>query len=673
MLSPSKIIEINNERLKIINSPYNPITGEGSFSVKRTHVRCGDFPLKEMWLPDDFLSTGFCQVILSLGQRRYIENILHLEYNERTANMLYVEFCVQRFGYDFEFWAYTTAKISPKGGGEDISFQLNRAQRTYLKKLEELRTSNRPINIILLKARQWGGSTLTQIYMLWIQIVHRKNWNSVICGDVESQSNIVCGMLSKVVKNYPAWAAHGVKIETKPFEGSSKTRQIEYCQCLYSVGSAQKPDNLRSQNISMAHLTEVGLWKETNGKKPEDLVQSIFGSINDGPYTVKVLESTAKGVGNYFHRTWLRAVKGENDFTPVFIPWFLIDMYSTRLTKIEYRPFIESMNEYEMYLFELGATLEAIAWYRKKKVAMEEEWRMCSEYPSDPKEAFQSTGRPYFPRKYVDQCRKTCMEPAFYGEFVGETPKGERAFENLHFVEMKRKKDSKDNILNVWFLPDKDAHLYRYRYVVSVDIGGTGEKSDPSSIKVFDRMPMIEGGVPEVVAEWHGHIEHDMLIWKAAQIAYAYGKALLVVESNTLETEGTEGDNFEYVLDEIKDFYPDLYSRTSAEQIKEGAPVKYGFHTNPSTKPMVLNFMKSAMRDSLYIERSLETTFEYDQFEIKEDGKKTGAVEGCHDDRVMSTSIGLYVCYKTPKPYRIAQKNTGLQKRKTRIVSEASI
>ena len=43
----------------------------------------------------------------------------------------------------------------------------------------------------------------------------------------------------------------------------------------------------------MAHLTEVGLWKETKGKKPEDLVQSIFGSINDGPYTVKVLESTA--------------------------------------------------------------------------------------------------------------------------------------------------------------------------------------------------------------------------------------------------------------------------------------------------------------------------------------------------------------------------------------------
>lgn len=672
MLSPSEIIKINLERLREIETPYNPITGEGSFSIKRQHVTCEDFPLKEMWLPIDFVETGFCQIILHLGIRKYITSILRQEYSDYMANLLYTEFCVQRFQYDFEFWAYSTAKISPKGGGDDISFFLNRAQRIYLTTLEKLRISNQPINIILLKARQWGGSTLTQIYMLWIQIVHKKNWNSVICGDVESQSNIVSGMLSKVVEKYPLWATNGVKLETKPFEGSSKTRQIQYCQCLYSVGSAQKPDNLRSQNISMAHLTEVGLWKETKGKKPEDLVQAIFGSINDGPYTVKVLESTAKGVGNYFHRTWLKAVKGENDFTPVFIAWFMIDMYSSYIGQRNYRSFIESMDEYEMYLFELGATLEAIAWYRRKKKAMEQEWRMCSEYPSDPKEAFQSTGRPYFPRQYVEQARKTCMEPAFYGEFVGEETKGKKAFENLHFVEMKRKKDSKENILQVWLLPDTSCH-YKDRYVVSVDIGGTGENSDSSSIKVFDRLPMIEGGIPEVVAEWHGHIEHDLLIWKAAQIAYAYDNALLVVESNTLETEGTEGDNFEYVLDEIVDFYYNLYSRTSAEQIKQGAPVKYGFHTNPSTKPMVLNFLKAAMRDCLYIERSLETTFECDQFEIKEDGKKTGAVEGCHDDRVMSTSIGLYVCYKTPKPYRIAQKNTGFQEKKTRIVSEASI
>ena len=90
----------------------------------------------------------------------------------------------------------------------------------------------------------------------------------------------------------------------------------------------------------------------------------------------------------------------------------------------------------------------------------------------------------------------------------------------------------------------------------------------------------MEGGVPDVAAEWHGHIDHDKVAWKAAQIATMYGEALLVIESNTLETEGTEGDNFEYILDEIAGHYDNLYSRTPIDQIRQGAPKRWGFHTN---------------------------------------------------------------------------------------------
>lgn len=667
----NEIIKTNRERLRAIEAYYDPITGQGSTSVPRTLVKFHDFPVEELWLPDDFIETGFCQKMIELGLRGYLQFILNTGYSMDMANLLYIEFCKERFKYDFEFWAYMCAKIAPKGGGADISFCLNRAQRYYLGKLEELRRANKPIDIILLKARQWGGSTLTQIYMLWIQLVHRQNWNSVICGDVESQSKIVTGMLNKVLESYPIWATGGVKVTSNPYEGSAKTRKIDYCQCMYSVGSAQKPESLRSQNISMSHLTEVGLWKDTAGKTPEDLVQSIFGSILDGPYTVKVLESTAKGVGNYFHRTWINAERGLNNFHPVFIPWFMIDIYSEYIPQVEYGEFWKSMNEYERWLFDLGATFEAIKWYRNKKKSMSDDWRMCSEYPSTPQEAFQSTGRRYFPIKYVEMARKTCCDACFYGEFVGEDIKGAKALENVHFEDAPVKLHKQDNVLWVWAKPDTGEE-WDDRYVVSVDIGGAGDQADYSVIKVFDKLPMTEvGGVPEVVAEWHGHIEHDLLIWKAAQIATAYGNALLVVESNTLETEGTEGDNFEYVLDEIVEYYDNLYCRTSAEQIRKGAPVRFGFHTNTKTKPMVLNHLKAAMRDGLYIERCLEATYEMDNFEIKADGKQTGAVEGCHDDRVMSTAIGVYVCYQSPIPTKKERNNPS--RKRTRIVSEASM
>ena len=70
------------------------------------------------------------------------------------------------------------------------------------------------------------------------------------------------------------------------------------------------------------------------------------------------------------------------------------------------------------------------------------------------------------------------------------------------------------------------------------------------------------GGVPEVVAQWYGHIDHDLLVWKSAQIASYYNKALLVIESNTLETEDTDGEHTEYILETLNGVYPNLYSRT---------------------------------------------------------------------------------------------------------------
>lgn len=401
MSKPEEIIKENLKRLAEIEKPYCQLTGEGSISVNRTRVEIEDSPISVMFLPDDFAGTGFVQKLKDVGFKGYITAVLNQGVTDALLNGLWTEFCKERIKYDFEFWAYTCLVITEKGTGRDIPFKLNRAQRYYLKELEKLRLSDSPIDIVLCKARQWGGSTLTQLYMLWIQLVHRVNWNSVICGHVETAARNVSGMLQKAINNMPAWIT-GVKIKTSPYQGSQKTRYINTTNSRYSIGSAEKPEGLRSEDIAMAHLTEVGLWKATKGKKPEDLVQAIFGSILSGPYTMKVLESTAKGVGNYFHRTWISALKGENNFTPVFIPWFLIDIYSEHIYHQEYYSFILSMDEYEHWLFELGATLEAIKWYRSKKKEMNDQWRMCSEYPSTAAEAFQSTGRRVFPAKYVD-------------------------------------------------------------------------------------------------------------------------------------------------------------------------------------------------------------------------------------------------------------------------------
>ena len=663
-MNKEEIIEKNKERQRAISAVYNPITGEGSISVPRQWTSIEGFPIENINLPTSMLDEEFVQQLIELGATTYLREVAHQEPHSRNVIKLWLNFCLLRMKHDFEYWARSMTTISDKGKGRDTAFTLNRPQRIYLKAMEQLRLSERPIDIILCKARQWGGSTLTQLYMLWIQLVHKRNWNSVICGDIEKQSSIVAGMLAKVISRYPAWATGGKQLTTTPYQGAQKTRVINWSNSRYSLGSAQKPDSLRSEDISMAHLTEVGLWKATHGRKPEDLVQSIFGAIASGPYTMKIIESTAKGVGNFFHRTWIDATEHRNNFTPVFIPWFSIDIYSKPIKESDYGTFIESMDDYEKELFNLGATLEAIAWYRDKRREMPDEWRLFSEFPSTASEAFQSTGRRVFRTSYVNDARGNCVPPQFVGDIVSQNDGKSK------FVPCQPGEDKGEDQLRIWIMPDKEQHL-RDRYIVTVDVGGISNKADYSCILVADRIAMLDGGVPEIVACWHGHIEHDKLAWKAMEIARAYDNALLVIEANTLETEGTEGNNFEYILNEISGKYSNLYCRTSLQEIKQGRPRRWGFHTNSSTKPMVINFLIKALRDGLYIERCLETTYELDLYEYKENGKEMGAIEGNHDDRVMATAILIWICYNHPLPTYTNSNGHNMRKRK--IISEASL
>lgn len=649
-MTAEEIIKENKRRLALINAPYDPMTGEGS-PIPREKVRIADSPLPDMWLPLPMLDEPTVQALIEKGFYG-VMRMGRYPTNDRYLNVFWEDFCRIRIRYDYEFYARMCQTIQDKVTLKEIPFILNRAQRKYFVELEKPRIAGEPIDIILLKARQWGGSTLTQLYMQWIQICVTPGVNSVICGDIENQSRIVSGMLSRAIKRCPSWVI-GAPLVEKPYKGSNSTREIQPINARYTIGSSQKPDKVRSENVSLCHLTEVGLWKATPTRTPQDLIQGIFGSALAGPNTVKVLESTAKGVGNYFHRTWIDACEGKNNFTPVFIAWYDIDLYTKNIHS--YTKFIESMTDDEHHLFTLGATLEAINWYRDKKKEIPDEWRLASEFPSTADEAFQSTGRRVFRKSYVDSIRKGCSDSWWIGDIDGDKLNGK-------FI-----KDPKGN-LHIWYMPENDPPM-RDRYVVSVDVGGVSDKADYSCIVVADRLAMIDGGIPEICACWHGHIEHDKLAWKAVQLAHAYGDALLVIEANTLETEGTEGDNFEYILNEIAGSYSNLYSRTSEQEIRQGRPRRWGFHTNPSTKPMVINHLVKALRDGMYIERSKDTCHELDLYEIKENGKEMGAVEGNHDDRVMATAILVWVCYNHPLPREIQKGKT----KKTRIVSEASI
>jgi hypothetical protein len=539
--------------------------------------------------------------------------------------------------------------------------------------LESMRLANQPIRIILLKARQWGGSTTSQLYMAWLQLVHRTCLNSLIVSNFNKGSETIKGMFKRMIDAYPVSMLHEVGEVYSENEDklvgvgrSGLTQLVPQRNATISIGSAESPDSCRGGDYALVHLSEVGLWKATDGKRPEDIVRSACSGVLYRPYTMIVYESTANGVGNFFHNEYV-AAKDPNvksQFSPLFISWFDIELYQLPFSSNEeMKTFAkwlytnrnntfapsdrEESGKYLWWLWQIGATLQGIHWYVEERAKYHDHGSMASEYPSDDIEAFVNSGSAVFDKYAVEALRPTTKQPRYVGDVYAYGDEGEDALRELRF------KEDSQGLLNVWNLPDvhnpNDTEEVTDRYLTVVDVGGRSHTADWSVIVVFDRLLQMGGGKPAVVAQWYGHIDMDLLAWKAAQIAAFYDNSLLVIESNTLETHDRErdvdGDQSAAILNQIKDIYPNLYARKQSEDaIIQGLPIRYGFHTNVATKPMIISTLVKVIREGLYVERDKRCIDEYLNYEKKPNGS-FGAKVGTHDDLLMTRAIGLHISF----------------------------
>ena len=602
-ISIDQIKDLNRKRNIALRFPYDPILGTGCTGPRTTcHViDKGEFSIPCPMTDDPAFN----------------------------PMMTWTEHVKCRIKYDFEFWCATCVTIKDKLTARKIPFVLNRPQRRVLAVLEGMRLARRPIRMILLKARQWGGSTLVQFYMAWIQITLRRNWNSLICGHLKDASAAIKGMYSRLLAEYPVeyWSENSAP-KFVPFEKSRNVNMISGRECLVAIGSAESPEAIRGYDIAMAHLTEVAFWRNSPLHSPENIVRSVCGSIALENDTVIIMESTANGMGNFFHTEWLRAKAGLSDKVAVFVPWHEIEIY--RYPVEDAGRLWNELDEYERNLWEEGLTLEMINWYHNKRKEYTSHSQMKAEYPSNDIEAFVSSGNMLFDPSMLDKLRTGCKPPLWIGEITGDAESGCKSLSGL------RKVQSSKGCLKVWADPDLISPQGKKQYITVVDIGGLSDKADFSVITVFDSCNFA--GIPEVVAQWRGHLHHDLLAWKAAQISSWYLKALLVVESNTLETEFAD-DGASYILEILERFYHNLYRRPSRSG---NGQYRIGFHTNAATKQAVVCELMRAVRDNLYLEHDTEAINELSWYERKPSGGY-GAVAGKHDDILMTRAIGLYV------------------------------
>ena len=603
-LSIEEIVAENARRHAALVDDYDPHRGIGCHG-DRVKVSTPVPELPEAWVPRAMLDDPQYAVATGQWQWRLL-----------------------RCRYDFEYWCVTCVRIKPKTGYRKTPFVLNRGQRKVLDALEKDRLADRPIRIIVLKARQWGCSTLIQNYMAWIQMCLRPNWSSLICCHNKDSAVNIRRLYTDLIRDYPSEMWDGgddgaAKLQFRPFEGSTNVREITGRDCRVAVTSSESQDAIRGYDIAMAHLSETAFWRETPSMSPNDLIRSVSGSVALLPYTLIAMESTANGIGNYFYEEWQRAKEGASDKRPVFVAWFEVDMNTLPLA-VSPEDFAASMTDRDKALWQLGCTLEQINWYREKARADKDIHRLFAEYPSNDVEAFGATNAGVFDQPDIDRLLVDCRQPlrtcSVLGDRFFDRPGGE---------------------LEIWEEPQRGAD-----YVVAVDIGGRSAASDWSVVAVMKRCDPAVATRHEIVAQWRGHVDHDILVDIARVIAVRYNEALLIIESNTLETEANAGAGANsFVLQRLAERYTNLYRRWRSD---DGSPsaARVGFHTNRATKVVLVNGLIRAVRDSEYVERSADACYElavYRQFPNGAYGSKAGY----HDDILMTRALALHAIYDT--------------------------
>lgn len=672
----------NRMRLKRLQADYNPITGKDA-PLQRVKLSIPDFEIPVQWVPVEMMNVKLIKNIAECGTiEKFINTYPWAGGTKPTIKKIGEEIIKIREKYDFPFWAYFEINIDDKTGRGLIPFKLNYAQIVTLEKCESLRKANKPINIIICKARQWGGSTFCLFYQIWIGMKWSPSHKFSVCAQVNGVAVSITQMFATALRKYKTWTLDipGRELRFVPIPRSNeyvikddKNRQVRNNRI--RIGSIENPDNLRGLPGDGVHFSEVSVWPDTPQKRPEDLVKSIAGGILPRPYTLQFFESTPKGAGNFFHRSWLDAKEGKSSFTPVFIPWYYIPhdtlpvpdykefaewLYDNRnMDKVSADSKWRDSGQYYWRLWELGATFEGIQWYRYKRLEFRDHADMASEAPSDDIEAFTFSGAKIFDVYHLEAIRRDCKEPIRTGYLTSDAAKGAGVLKNVRFV------DLQDGPLKIWNEPDLQSPISD-RYLTVVDVGGRNDTSDWSVVRVFDRAAMMNLGRPKLVAQLRYHTDYDLLAYDAMRLAWWYKNSLLVIESNTLEIKdkerGMDGDMSEYILDIISGLYNNLYARQpSAESIRQGRPRRWGFSTNASTKPAIIGNLIEAVREHLWIERDNACIDELAIYEKNDQGQFSApAGEGNHDDIVMTTAIGLWVCFREMEtPHLILEMDMG--------------
>ena len=182
-----------------------------------------------------------------------------------------------------------------------ILFHLYPFQETSLKHFQENDYS------IILKSRQLGISTLAAGYSLWLMVFH-KDKNVLTLATTQATARNLVSKVQFMYENLPSWLQPGYQEKNKLSLRLTNGSKI--------TAKSSNADAARSEAVSLLLIDEAA-FIDNIGETWASAQQTL--ATGGGA----IVLSTPYGTGNWFHKTWVAAETGENDFLPIKLPWYV--------------------------------------------------------------------------------------------------------------------------------------------------------------------------------------------------------------------------------------------------------------------------------------------------------------------------------------------------------------
>ena len=435
----------------------------------------------------------------------------------------------QRALDDFPFYAHHFLTIRPKIGPPQ-SLTLNKAQLYIHQQLEKQKATTGKVRALILKGRQQGCSTLIEGRYYW-KVTNTPGARAYILTHEQEATNNLFDMVARYNDNCAA----------APVTGAANAKELSFpsLDSGYRVGTAGTKGVGRSGTVQFFHGSEVAFWPNADTH-----AAGVIQSVPNEPGTEIIHESTANGLGNFFHQKWQEAEIGRGEYQAIFVPWYWQDEYT--LNDPDFVPNSAEQDYKDMY----GVTQDQLAWRRRKIEELGSEWLFKQEYPANSTEAFQVSGEDrYINPEKVMKARKNDVsnygplivgvDPARFGD--DRTAIVRRQTRKVFGIESYAKIDTMETTGKVVKIIKEEKPE-----MVFVDVGGLGAG-------VIDRLRELGYGTDQVIGVNGGEkpLNGDKYFNKRAEM-WGEGKEWLdddagvdLPDSDTLQADLT-GPSYSY-------------------------------------------------------------------------------------------------------------------------------